>query len=287
MATYLDGEFRARRSSLSGRPLVFQRGRSLKTGRKRLALKIKHVLAVFVLLAGFFLALGKAYLFLVSWDALIVRTVELRCSRESLRSSLDRYFTARPLGNILLCDITALQAQLKSFAWVKDVSVQKVFPSTLRVAVTERAPFALLEKGGLSLVDEDGVLLESPPPADEQDLPVVKDEGSFLDRFPEKWQAARACLKSLTPAERVRVASLECSDDGRLTLTFRDDQTRLILDGTDVRGRLDLFAAQRASLEALFGPLGYADLRFDGRIIVRPQEEASGAPAPKSPKEAE
>jgi cell division septal protein FtsQ len=287
MATSLDGAFRGKRSLLSGRPLVFQRGRPLRTGRKRPALKTKHVLAAFILLAGFFFALDKAYVFLVSWDALTVRTIELRCGRDSLRGDLSRFVAARPLGNILLCDIEALQRQIKALSWVRDVRVQKVFPSTLKIEVTERVPFAVLEKGGLFLVDEDGVVLESPPAPDAQVLPLVRDEGAFADLFPEKWQEARDCLKSLTRAERARLASLECSDDGRMTLSFKDDPVSLIVDGADVRAKLDLFAAERASLEARFGPLEYADLRFDGRIIVRPKEPEAAGPAPKSPKEAE
>jgi cell division septal protein FtsQ len=288
MATYLDGAYRGRRASTGTRTLLFRRGqRALERGRKRLTLRLSHVLAMFALLAGFFILLDKAYLFLVSWDRLTVRTIELGCRRPELRESLGRYLLARPLGNILLCDISALQGEIRAFAWVKDVRVRKVLPATLKIDVTERVPFALLEREGLALVDEDGVVLERRPSGTGRLLPVVRDEGSFRDRFPEKWREASACLKCLSPAERARLGTLECSDDGRMTLTFRNDPIRLIVDGTDIRGRLDLFAATRASLETEFGALEYADLRIDGRIIIRPQEEAAGDPSLKTSKEGE
>jgi cell division septal protein FtsQ len=288
MATYLDGAFRGRRTTLAGRPLLFRRGhRSRERGRKRLTLRVSHVLAMFALLAGFFIILDKAYLFLLSWDRLMVRTIELDCRRQALRESLGSYLQSRPLGNILFCDISALQGEIRAFAWVKGVRVRKVLPATLKIDIAERTPFAVLEKGGLALVDEDGVVLETPPSGSEGPLPVVRDEGSFRDRFAEKWRAASSCLKSLSPAERNRLAALECSDNGRMTLEFRDDPVRLIVDGTDVRAKLDLFAASRASLEAEFGALEYADLRIDGRIIIRPLDEAAGPPPSKTSKEAE
>jgi cell division septal protein FtsQ len=291
MAITIDHEAGGKRISLAGRPLVFQRGPrslTLKGSLKRRTLRTRHVLALFALLAGFFFALNRAYLFLITWDRLTVRTIELGCSREPLRLNLERFLRTRPLGNILLCDLSALQKQLGAYSWVKDVRIQKVFPSTLKIDVLERAPFVLLEKNGLALIDEEGTVLEpSVSAAAWPFCPVVSDEGAFRERFQQKWENARACLESLTATERTRLLSLECSDDGRITLQFREDQVRLILDGTSVREKLDRFAACRVELENRFGALDYADLRLDDRIIVRPQEPASENPPAKSQKEAE
>jgi hypothetical protein len=290
MATMIHQRAAGKRIPFAGRPLVFQRGHrspSLQRSRKRLTLRLKHVLALFAVLAGFFVALDRVYLFLISWDRLTIRTFELRGGRDEVRGTLDRILRSRPLGNILLCDLQILQDGLKACPWVKDARVQKVFPSSLRIEITERLPFALLEKGGLSLVAEDGTVLEPSVPADTWPLPVVRDEGSFLFRFREKWETARACLEGLSVAERARLASLECSDDGRVTLQFREDPLRLILDGTGVREKLDFFTAHREAWESQFGALDYVDLRFDGRAIVRPLELQAEGPSAKSQKEAE
>jgi len=290
MATLIDHGAGGKRISIAGRPLAFQRGHgspSLQKSRKRLTLRLKHVVALFAVLAGFFFALDRSYLFLISWDRLMIRTYELRGCQERVRRTLDHYLSSRPLGNILLCDLPLLQKQLKSYAWVKDARVQKVFPSHLKIEITERVPFALLEKGLLSLVAEDGTVLEPSVSAEEWPLPVLRDEGAFLGRFEEKWEAARACLEGLSPAERARLASLECSDDGRMTLQFREDPLQIILDGAAVRERLDFFAAHREAWESQFGALDYVDLRFDGRAIIRPREPQADAPSAKSQKEAE
>jgi cell division septal protein FtsQ len=290
MATMIHPGAGGRRLSLAGRPLVFQRGHrppSLQKSRKRLTLRLKHVLALFVVLVGFFLALGKVYLFLVSWDKLTIRTYDLHGGRDEVRGTVDRILRSGPLGNILLCDLQLLQDRLKACPWVKEARIQKVFPASLRIEITDRVPFALFEKGSLALVAEDGTVLEPSVQADSWLLPVVRDEGSFLVRLREKWEAARACLKDLSDEERSRLASLECSDDGRITLRFRQDPLRLILDGTAVREKLDFFAAHREAWEGLFGALDYVDLRFEGRAIVRPLEPPPEDTSAKSQKEAE
>jgi cell division septal protein FtsQ len=290
MATVIEHGSGGKGLSLSGQPLVFQRARRvlpLKRSRKRRILRTTHVLALTVLLAGLFFALDRAYLFLISWDNLTIKKIELRCDRDPLRRDLERFFATRPLGNILLCDLPVLQREIKTHSWVKDVRIQKVFPSTLKIEILERIPFALLEKNGLALVDEDGNVLEPAASADTWRYPVVRDESAFLERFWEKWEAARACLQSLTPSEQAGLLALECSDDGRLTLQFKEDPLRLILDGTGVREKLDRFVSLRADLEKRFGALDYADLRLDDRIIVRPLEPLVEHPPSKSQKEAE
>jgi len=293
MATYID-HGPGKRAALGGRPLVFQRGERaqvVKAGRNRRKLGAGHVLALTALLAGVFLAVDRVYLFLITWDQLTVRPVELRCGRAPLRSDLERFLRERPLGNLLLCDISALRRELRTHPWVREASVQKVFPSTLKIEVAERVPFALLERNGRGLVDREANVLEAAASA-EWALPVIRDEAGFREGFPVKWEAARACLEALTDGERARLLAIACSDDGRLTLEFRDDPIRLILDGEAVkdeavRGRLDRFAACRAELEGRFGPLEYADLRLPDRIVVRPQAPADAPPAAKSQKEAE
>jgi cell division protein FtsQ len=291
MATTIDERAGGGRIPLAGRPLVFQRrpkALALKGSRKRRTLRIKHVLGAFALLAGFFFAVDRTYLFLISWERLTIRTIELRCARDPLRRDIEQVLRHRPLGNILLCDLAALQNEIGADSWVKDIRIQKVFPSTLKIEVIERVPFALLEKGGRALVDEDGTVLESSVSAEDwPGIPVVCDEGAFLAQPLEKWENARACLECLTPAERTALLSLQCSNDGRMTLRFREDPILLVLDGTAVREKLDRFAARRAGIESRFGALESADLRLDDRIIVRPLEQAAAIPASKSQKEAE
>ncbi len=288
MATCIDSLGRGKRGPLFGRDGIFQRGNRdapLQKSRRLRAMRLRHVAGLLVLLAAAFLALDKAYLFLISWDRLDIHRVALRCGRRDLRETLKKYLGVRPLGNILLCDLGRLGREIRTVAWVKDVQIRKEFPDGLRIEIEERTPFAVLERNGVFLVDEEGVELEAVADGVTWPLPVVLDENGFRDRAAEKWQAARAALADLSPAERARLLSLECSDDGRMTLRLKDDPVRLVVDGSAIGGRIAFFDAHRAAWEERFGPLESVDLRFDDRVIVRPQPPAEPEKASNPPKE--
>jgi cell division septal protein FtsQ len=137
-----------------------ERDLPLQKNRRRRSLRLKHVLILLGLQAGFFLAVRSAYLFLITWDELAIRKVDVVCAKDNLRQTLENHFAMPRLGNILLCDLQALCGDIRRLAWVKDVSIQKVFPSQLRITVVERTPFAVLERDGLCLADKEGRVLE-------------------------------------------------------------------------------------------------------------------------------
>jgi cell division protein FtsQ len=263
-----------------------ERDLPLQKNKRRRALRLMHVLVLLGLQAGFFLAVRGAYLFLITWDQLAIRKVEVVCAKDSLRQTLENYFAVPRLGNILLCDIQALCGDIRRLAWVKDVSIQKVFPSELRITVVERTPFAVLERDGLLLADEEGRALERVYSLEEYRLPVVSDENGFASNFLEKWEAASRCLKTLPRAERDRLAGVRCGDYGSLELLFKDDPVRIVVDRDSPVENLALFRRRRPEWERLFGPLAAVNMCFDNRVYLRAAEPAGGA-VPNLTKETE
>jgi cell division septal protein FtsQ len=258
--------------STIARPLVFQRGDGALRGRsarRRPALRAKHIVGMLCLMAAMFYAFARAYLLLVSWDRLAVRSVEVVCARPSLKVDLDRAFGAHQLGNILLCDIDGLRAQLRAFPWVREARVRKVFPSALRVEVAERTPRALLERYGTSLVDADGVELGAPATPEEAALPVLADRDRFRDGRAEKLRLAWACLDDLPAGERAAIVRLDLSEPGTVELAFRDDPVRVRLGGREFAAKLRLFRERREEWEGALGALETVDLRFDDRVYVK------------------
>ena len=253
-------------------PLVFQRGEGALRGRqapKRAAVRSKHVLGMFCVLAAAFFGFARAYLFLISWDKLDLRSVVVVCARTSLKRDLDRAFAGQRLGNILLCDIDGLRAQVRSFPWVREARIRKVFPSALRIDIEERVPKALLERYGLTLVDGEGAELGPPTTQGEAALPVLADRNRFRNGRTEKLRLAWACLEGLPAGEREAVARLDLSDLGTVDLVFRDDPVRVRLGGREFAAKLRLFRERRAEWEGALGPLDSIDLRFDGRVYVK------------------
>jgi len=282
MATITSELGRERKQPLFARRLFLRPGEkalALKKSRRRRVFRVRHVLLLLALQAGFFLALREAYLFLITWDELAIRKVQVVCAKDNLRQTLESYFASPRLGNILLCDLDALRAQVRRLAWVKDASVQKVFPSGLRITVVERTPFALLDRDGLRLADEEGHALEPVYALEEYALPVISDETGFASGFTEKWDAASRCYRTLPPVERDRLLGILCSDFGTLELAFKDDPVRIVVSTDSPAEDLAAFRGRRAEWEGLFGPLALVNMSFDGRVYLRPAAPADDDPA--------
>ncbi len=288
MAVSTQAALREKRAALFAGAARFQRGDrtlSLQKSRRRRVLRLKHVLGLFVLAAAFFLAFERAYLFLISWDELAVRTVRIGGADESLFAALEARFVGRRLGNILLCDIGTLRRELQAHPWIKDVRVRKVLFSSIRVDVIERKAFILVDDGGLSLVDQDGFVLERGASAARWALPVVVGRDLIDPGSPERWEAVKSVLAELPPGERGRLRSLECSAFGDITLLFEGDPLRIIVDAESAAGKLALVRRFRTDWEDRFGALSAADLRFSDRIILSPSGPAEGTPSPSPDKE--
>ena len=256
----------------------------LKKGRRRRILKARHVAALLALQAAFFVGLRETYLFVLTWDYLTVRRVEVACPRPSLRQALETHFATPRLGNILLCDLPALRADIRRLAWVRDASVQKVFPSSLRITVTLRTPFALLERGGfLYLADEEGRVLEPVYSLDEYALPVFSDAGGFASGFFDKWAAAGRCYLSLPADEKARLFGIRADDNGGLELAFKDDPVRVVVGGAAPAEDLARFRSQRARWEEFAGPLAAVNMSFEGRVFLRTAEPPAPGDAAASP----
>ncbi len=96
--------------------------------------------------------------------------------------------------SLLFLDAVETRARLKSNPWIAEATVLKLYPSQLRIAITERRPFALWQKDGkVSVIAEDGTVLEPFVTKRFADLPLVVGVGAehkakaflaMLDRYP-------------------------------------------------------------------------------------------------------
>ena len=75
--------------------------------------------------------------------------------------------------HLLLCDTDVLATALRRHPWVASVEVERELPRTLVVRVAERRAAALVDLGGLYLVDAKGVVFKRAVPGDGLDLPVI------------------------------------------------------------------------------------------------------------------
>jgi cell division septal protein FtsQ len=265
----------------------YQRGRrtEVKRRRKRFALRLKHVVLLVLAQAALFTGLQRLCLGLLEWDHLRLSRVDIhpRTGPESDRVEREaaRYLSA----NLLVLDTAPLAARIRSLPWVKDARIRKSLPSSLRVDFTVRLPMAVLDRGTLFLVDEEGVLLGPAGPAAAGGLPVLRDDGRFAEDYTAKIGLARACLESLSASHRARVETLDLTDAACLSLTFRGDPARLLLGSEGFGEKAALYLRRARAWAADHGSLSTVDLRLPDRAYLRPGDGTRGAAAPSAREE--
>ena len=273
-----------------GEPLEFKRGLEkvpVKKIQSKLTVRPRHIVFFFLILAAFFFGLAKAYLYLVNCDEFAVKKTEVACGRDFVGRDIRALVDASRFRNLLLLDIGLLKDRVEAHRWVKEARIRKVFPSTLRIEITEREPAAVLKAGeNTLLIDRDGVWLEPLASREEADLPLFIDSGSFRDDYQGKLGLAWKCLDDLAPAERAEIDVLDLSEPRSVSVYLRGQAARLILGAERFSERLSFIRSYKDTMEAQNGPAEYIDLRFDDRIIFRPLPAVELAAVPNPHQEA-
>ncbi|MCB1501792.1 MAG: cell division protein FtsQ/DivIB [Bauldia sp.] len=131
---------------------------------------------------------------LTAWSGLAIDRVEIK--GQSATSEVD-VLAKLALGDypsMVTLDVTGARERIESLPWVKQVTLRKVYPDTLRIQIVERTPFAVWQHGTVfSLIEEDGRVISDRVDARYAGLPLVVGEGAdkragefvaLMDEFP-------------------------------------------------------------------------------------------------------
>jgi len=201
-------------------------------------------------------------------------------SRRSEAEELTDGFLGQPL---LFVDLDAAVAELSRRPWVEAAAARRLVPGTLVVSVVSRAPVALARRAdGLWTVDRNGNALG---PYAGRAISAA-DDFVVLEGDDERIRAGAAflgALKAEDPALVTRLSDVALTDRG-LVVTDRVARVRLLFapDAAEP-GRIAAAAASWRAALALLPQLarlslasGEADLRFDGRIVLKTPPESAG-----------
>ncbi len=192
--------------------------------------------------------------------------------------------------NILAADLETWRSRLLESPWIADASFRRALPSTLEVLVRERTPIAIGRKGGrLYLVDERGAAIDSyGPQYANLDLPIV--DGFATGRPDEAADAARGATAARLimelrqkPELAERLSQVDVSDVHNVTILLNDDPAELRVGEEHFLERVESYLSLSSALHERVPEIDYVDLRFDGRVYVRPLGK-TGAPRAGRPK---
>lgn len=287
MAVNINSTLKLRREFFLPSSLQFRRRGERATPKKiqkKFRVRLIHILMAFLLLAGLFVLIQQTYLFLISWDNLNVRRIEVNCGKVAVKEEIQEFFKGKTLGNILLLDIDRLQGALEEHRWVRNVCVRKIFPSSLKIEIQERIPVAVVKKDTYYLIDRKGILLEETDPKEREDLPLLVDSQGFKKHYQEKIELAWQCLDSLPVQEKEQIEFLDLTEYANVVIQLKEEKTQLKLGEDQFPQKLEAFRQIQPKLEK-FEPLEYVDLRFEDRLYLKPQKRTSEDITPNPEKE--
>ncbi|MEO5578957.1 MAG: cell division protein FtsQ/DivIB [Sphingomicrobium sp.] len=216
--------------------------------------------------AGLGEAMGEAGFRVRSVDVTGVQRMD---SRPVFQIALDQKSMAMPL-----VDVATIRQKLLRYGWVKDARVSRRLPDTLVIDIVEREPAALWQDATrLSLIDNEGVVLDRVKVSDMPDLPLLVGPGANAH------SNELNLLLAGVPTLRPQLESASWVGGRRWDLNFQSGETLVLPEGDDdAKKALAKFARLDKSAGLLGRGIKRFDLRIPGKMIVRlPQTPGDSA----------
>jgi cell division protein FtsQ len=204
------------------------------------------------------LAAVGAWRWLVTGDALRIREVRFEGLSRATAEELLELSPAQRGDHLLLCDADAVSAALRRHPWVASAEVRRELPDTLAVRISERRAAALVDLGGLYLVDGGGEVFKRAVPGDGLDLPVVT--GVAREAWVERREEVRPLLSGAIALlgrwaergldRRERISEIHVHPDFGTTLFTGDDGLEIRLGHGDLPEKLQRLERVLSAVEA-------------------------------------
>jgi cell division protein FtsQ len=174
-------------------------------------------------------------------------------------------------SSLLFLDAADARARLVANPWIAEATVLKLYPGRLRIEIKERKAFALWQQdGAVSLIADDGTVLEPYVPARFAGLPLVVGRGAqvaavdFLGRLGRYPGIAREVEASVLVADR------------RWNLYLKNGVEVLLPEYEPERALQTLIDLDRDK-RLLARDIVKVDLRLADRVTVRLSDAAAAA----------
>jgi cell division septal protein FtsQ len=184
--------------------------------------------------------------------------------------------------HILLTDLPGWRQRIMASPWVRDAALKRSLPATIEVTVFERTPVGIGRLDGrLYLFDEHGTVIdEYGAQYADLDLPIVDGlaasttEGTADESRAELAARVIAAVRG-QPAVASRLSQIDVSDVRNAAVILSGEPAVIYVGEDRFSQRLQAYLDLSETLHARVPEIDYIDLRFDGRIFVRPSEKVA------------
>jgi cell division protein FtsQ len=241
-----------------------------------------------IVIAGVVGALGlyaayRATNLVLTASVLQVQTIDVSGNLQLTDGEVQALLAGLRGKNILTTSLDQYRERLLESPWVADAALRRVLPGTVDVVVLERRPIGLCRlRGELYLLARDGTILgEYGPQFAEFDLPIIdgvqrrqpRGEPNIDER---RTELAARLLDDVSAHRHLAslVSQVDVSDIHDAVVLLEGDGARLHVGTEKFAERLRGYLEMAEALRQRVSEMDYVDLRFDGRIFVRPTGSA-------------
>jgi cell division protein FtsQ len=258
----------------------FRRAHVSPTGRRGWRRPWAYVVRVVVIGAMVSYGLYSAAGMVLSAEALTITKVSVVGNTRMALGEVVSLTDELKGTSMVTADLETLRARLRELPWVQDAAIRRVFPGTMLVVISERQPMGIGRLGTqLHLVDQHGVVIgEFGPHYSELDLPIIDGLAPASRGGEAGVDPLRAALASrliadlsLRPDLAGRLSQIDVSDVRDVAVILKDDTVLVRLGRDRFVERMQSYVDIRDALHERVDDIDYVDLRFDGRVYVRPR----------------
>jgi cell division protein FtsQ len=264
-------------------------------------LRIAGTIAVVVVVCGGLTAWAYSY-GMTSWRFRIHSSdsVEISGVHNASRAHVMEVAGADIGRNIFYVPLDERKKQLEQISWVEEASVMRLLPNRIAVTIRERTPVAFAQIGSrISLIDANGVVMGMP--ADRKtkySFPVIRGIAEteplssraaamkIYNRLVSELGATDGESASSGPNYVKQLSEVDLSDPENVKVTANDPGGTMVvhLGKEDFLPRYKLYVTHIAEWRQQFQNVQSVDLRFEGQVVVNPDQSPKSPGSPSSPK---
>jgi cell division protein FtsQ len=216
--------------------------------------------------------------------SLKVRRIEVQGVRLVQKNEVLQLAQLAPKMLLYNVDLSAIQRNVMSHHYVKDVIVERDLPGTLRITVGERMPVAIVNREEAVYLDEDGVVLPRSIAKTLFDLPVISGISGAVSmpfgariKDEEVLEALHVltALKILNREVYHNISEAHVRGKGDMVLYTAERGIPILLGRGNLASKLVRLESFWTTIVRERGSqdLQYVDLRYENQVVVRWNDE--------------